>query len=182
MSDDRAVRGGGLGQTLVVIGVLWVGLALAAGLGALDSLGLGVGGAADVGRSIVPALFVVVIGNSLRRRRKVADGEAGPVQRVTLSRTPPLLDKSMSVPKTGTVRRDSMRPVVGPDLSRSDTGSAASSGRPSSPSESPMPGAEPVESEGDGGQPEPLAAPEPKSSKELIDDAWRKWGKARGSR
>ncbi|HET9203916.1 MAG TPA: hypothetical protein VFP67_12345 [Acidimicrobiia bacterium] len=156
MADPQFEPVGCLGRLLTLLGVIWLGFVVFAGIfGLRDDPGT-IG--ALIG-STIPALLFLAAGRALRRRA-AAGKEEGPV-------TQPV-DRPF---------RTSRSPAESPAASPA-TPTRPASAPPSAPSrpERPAPSAEPV-ADPLLQTPPPLTPSPPKTSQEMIEEARKRWGR-----
>ncbi|HEU4917780.1 MAG TPA: hypothetical protein VFV13_14565 [Acidimicrobiia bacterium] len=155
MADQQIEPVGCLGRLLTLLGILWLGAVVFAGVfGLRDNPGT-IG--ALIG-STVPALLFIAAGRALSRRAAA--------RRETVPVTPPA-ERPF---RTSTSSADWSAP-------KSPTPVAPPSAPPSAPSRParPAPAAEP-EPDTPPSLPPPLTPPPPKTSQEMIEEARRRWG------
>jgi hypothetical protein len=181
MADQSNNPVGCLGRVLTFIGVAWLLVVVLAGMGLLSEFGLAGGVVAWVGGSFIPALLLLAAGRALRRRARTMDGD----DMVTI---PPNIPGK----RVPTTRPESTRPAPTPPLI---PGRAPPTSRPVPRQLDPLPPpatARPSSLEdvippppvSTGPEPKPVAAPppvdrstaRPKTSRELVEEARKKWG------
>ena len=183
-----------LGRVLTFLGAVWFGIVVLAGIGLLEEFGANGDFLAGVAGSIIPAFLLLAAGRALRRRARAAEKApvavattvpTVPEKRVPTSRTetptttltpprlpgwapPPERPSGRPVPRQveplpppSTVATRSLEEVIPP-------ADKAPSGAEPSPSASPLPTTR--------GKPVP-----PKTSRELVEEARKKWGAGRRS-
>jgi hypothetical protein len=184
MADQSNNPVGCLGRVVTFFGVAWLLVVVLAGMGLLSEFGLSGGVVAWLGGSFIPALLLLAAGRAIRRRARSMDGN----DTVTIPTNAP----GKRVPTT---RPESTRPVATPPVI---PGRAPPTSRPVPRQLDPLPPpptTEPTSLEdaippppvGAGPEPKPGAAPppavdratgRPKTSRELVEEARKKWGGA----
>jgi hypothetical protein len=181
MADQSNNPVGCLGRVVTFFGVAWLLVVVLAGMGLLSEFGLAGGVVAWLGGSFIPALLLLAAGRALRRRARTMEGN----DTVTIPTNVP----GKRVPTT---RPESTRPLPTPPVI---PGRAPPSSRPVPRQLDPLP--PPVTTQpssleevipppvGAGPEPKPVAAPppavdaatgRPKTSRELVEEARKKWG------
>jgi hypothetical protein len=183
MADQSSNPVGCLGRVLTFIGVFWIGVVLLAGLGLFSEFGFARGFLAGIGGSIIPGVFLLAAGRALRRRAR-AIGDEAPVIVTPTGPTPP----GRRVPSTRTERPETIvtPPVLPGPTPRTPPVPRQQDPLPpprSTPSRSleeviPPPESEPEDAKTKSSPPPVgLPATRPKTSRELVEEAKRKWGR-----
>ena len=201
MTNENVNLIGLLGRLLTVVGAAWFAAVFLGRIGLLSELGLGNDFIAGLGGGIFPALLLLVAGRALRRRAKAAEDQSRPVP-VPVTNEPTAPEK-----RVPTSRSQTSTPVLTPPLP--DTIPAptppVSSPRPSPPAPRqkdplPPPSTTPVP-EPERQVPEPRTSPSVaaqtarvekaagqaktskevpvKTSKQMLEEAHKKWGRGR---
>ena len=164
MADQNINPVGCLGRVLTILGTLWLGFLVLAGIGLVSDVGISEGFFAGAFGSAIPGVLLLWAGRALRRRARTIDMQIEPVTPApvpdpTEKRVPTMRVESMQTetpaapsPLPPTIIKPASKPV---------------------PSLTEPPGMEPVD------LPPPLVPPEPKTSRQLIDEARKKWGRPR---
>ena len=162
MADQNINPVGCLGRVLTILGTLWLGFVVLAGLGVLSDVGVSEGFFAGAFGSAIPGVLLLWAGRVLRRRARTMATQIEPVAPApvpgpTEKRVPTIRIESMQTetppapsPPPPTIIRPAPKPVPSP----TETSAV-----------------EPVD------LPPPLVPPEPKTSRQLIDEARKKWGR-----
>jgi hypothetical protein len=183
MADQSNNPVGCLGRVVTLFGVAWLVVVVLAGMGLVSEFGPAGGVLAWLGGSFIPALILLAAGRAIRRRARTMDGN----DTVAIPTNIP----GKRVPST---RPESTRPVVTPPVIPGRTPPASrpiprqldplpppSTPRPSSLEEVIPPPAD------TGPEPKPVPPPppavdpttvRPKTSRELVEEARKKWGGA----
>jgi hypothetical protein len=166
---------GCLGRVLTFLGVIWLAFVVLGSIGLLSEVGIGEGFFVGAVGSAIPAVLLLAAGRALRRRGRTIDEQSRPApvpmvpasseKRVPTSRTvqptevvtPPILLGSPT-PRTQLRPKPPSRPVepvAGPEV---------------------IPDVETPSGSTDGLPPIPTPSP-PKTSRELIEEARKRWGR-----
>lgn len=164
MADQNINPVGCLGRVLTILGTLWLGFVVLAGIGVLSDVGISEGFFAGAFGSAIPGVLLLWAGRALRRRARTMEAQIEPVA--------PAPVPGPTEKRVPTIRIESMQ---------TETPSAPSPPPPTiiKPAPKPVPyptepsAVEPVD------LPPPLIPPEPKTSRQLIDEARKKWGRPR---
>ncbi len=164
MADQNINPVGCLGRVLTILGTLWLGFVVLAGIGVLSDVGISEGFFAGTFGSAIPGVLLLWAGRALRRRARTMEAQIEPVA--------PAPVPGPTEKRVPTIRIESMQ---------TETPSAPSPPPPTiiKPTPKPVPSptetsaVEPVD------LPPPLVPPEPKTSRQLIDEARKKWGRPR---
>jgi len=182
-----------LGRLLTFLGVVWFGVIVLGGIGLLSELGMRGGFPAGVGGSVIPALILLAAGRALRRRAKATEDQNSPVpvpvpseptvseKRVPTSRTqpytpvltPPQLPETSPTP-TPPVRRPTPSPPVPRQIDPLPPPSTTSVPEPKDPA--PLPRKSPSIAAQVG---QIKKAGQAKTSKEMVEEAHKRWGRGR---
>jgi hypothetical protein len=184
MADQSNNPVGCLGRVVTFVGVAWLLVVVLAGVGLLSEFGPAGGVVAWVSGSFIPALLLLAAGRAIRRRARTMDGS----DTVTIPTNIP----GKRVPTT---RPESTRPVATPPVI---PGRTPPTSRPVPRQLDPLP--PPVTTQPSsleevippppvdaGPEPKPVTAPlpavdrstgRPKTSRELVEEARKKWGGA----
>jgi hypothetical protein len=162
VADQNINPVGCLGRVLTVLGTLWLGFIILGGIGVLSDVGVSEGFFAGAFGSAIPGVLLLWAGRALRRRARTMEPQTEPVapapvpgpteKRVPTMRVEPLEVEGPPPPLP-------VKPV------------------PKPVSTFPIPKDPPPEDLID--LPPPLIPPEPKTSRQLIDEARKKWGRPR---
>ncbi len=161
MADQNINPVGCLGRVLTVLGTLWLGFIILGGIGVLSDVGVSEGFFAGAFGSAIPGVLLLWAGRALRRRARTMETQVEPV-----APTPVPNPTEKRVP---TIRVEPLQvetphpPPVKP--------------APKPTSTFPIPKEPPPDDLID--LPPPLVPPEPKTSRQLIDEARKKWGRPR---
>lgn len=164
MADQNINPVGCLGRVLTILGTLWLGFVVLAGIGVLSDVGISEGFFAGTFGSAIPGVLLLWAGRALRRRARTMEAQIEPVA--------PAPVPGPTEKRVPTIRIESMQ---------TETPSAPSPPPPTIikptpkavPSPTEISAVEPVD------LPPPLVPPEPKTSRQLIDEARKKWGRPR---
>lgn len=161
MADQNINPVGCLGRVLTILGTLWLGFVVLAGIGVLSDVGISEGFFAGAFGSAIPGVLLLWAGRALRRRARTmaTQIEPAPVPDPTEKRVP-------------TIRIESMQTETPPAPSPPPPTIIKPAPKPA-PSPTEASAVEPVD------LPPPLVPPEPKTSRQLIDEARKKWGRPR---
>ena len=164
MADQNINPVGCLGRVLTILGTLWLGFVLLAGLGVLSDVGVSEGFFAGAFGSAIPGVLFLWAGRVLRRRARTMETQIEPVTPAPVS--------GPSEKRVPTIRIESIQtetpPASPPPPTMPTIIKPAAKPVPSSSKTSAV---EPVD------LPPPLVPPEPKTSRQLIDEARKKWGR-----
>jgi hypothetical protein len=186
--DDRNLNPVGcLGRALTFLGIVWIGIIILGSIGLLSELGMTGDFLAGIGGSIIPGLLLLAAGRGLRRRAKTMEGQPGPViappqgsdpgKRVATSRTEPTTSTGpatvLTPPRVPTSEPLAPRPQVKPAPkpvvpTRRDVTRSLEEALP--PLDQDLPEKTLQTSAMD------LKPPPPKTSRELVDEARKRWG------
>ncbi len=161
MADQNINPVGCLGRVLTVLGTLWLGFIILGGIGVLSDVGVSEGFFAGAFGSAIPGVLLLWAGRALRRRARTMETQIepvtpAPVPSPTEKRVPTIRVEPLSVE---TLPPPPVRPA------------------PKPASTVPIPKEPPPEDLID--LPPPLVPPDPKTSRQLIDEARKKWGRPR---
>ena len=164
MADLNVNPVGCLGRVLTILGTLWLGFVVLAGIGVLSDVGISEGFFAGTFGSAIPGVLLLWAGRALRRRARTMQTQIEPVEPV---RVPGPTEK-----RVPTIRVESMQ---------TETPPAPSPPPPTIIKPAPKPVPSPTETSAvePADLPPPLVPPEPKTSRQLIDEARKKWGRPR---
>ncbi len=162
MADQNVNPVGCLGRVLTILGTLWLGFLVLGGIGVLSDVGISEGFFAGAFGSAIPGVLLLWAGRALRRRARTMETQIEPA---TPAPVPGPTDK-----RVPTIRIESMHTETPPAPSPAPPIITKPAPKPaSSPTETSA--VEPVD------LPPPLVPPEPKTSRQLIDEARKKWGR-----
>jgi hypothetical protein len=162
VADQNINPVGCLGRVLTVLGTLWLGFIILGGIGVLSDVGVSEGFFAGAFGSAIPGVLLLWAGRALRRRARTMEPQTEPVAPApvpgpTEKRVPTMRVEPLEV--EGPPPPPPVKPV------------------PKPVSTFPIPKDPPPEDLID--LPPPLIPPEPKTSRQLIDEARKKWGRPR---
>lgn len=172
MADQNIDAVGCLGRVLTILGTLWLGFLVLGGIGVLSNVGISEGFFVGTFGSAIPGVLLLWAGRALRRRARAMEVPTEPVW------TPPAPDSTEK--RVPSIRVESSQTDTSPIL----PGSARIPPTPSPVKAAPKP-VQPVSTPQESPPadlfdlPAPLEAPEPKTSRQLIDEARKKWGRPR---
>lgn len=165
---------GCLGRVLTILGVVWFAIVVLGGIGVLSEVGLSEGFFAGAVGSVIPAVLLLAAGRALRRRARTIDEQSRPAPVPT---APASGEK-----RVPTIRTEEPAEVITPPI-LSDSSPPPTRTRPKTPSRpaQPVPAPEVVPDleTGSGSDTDlsPIPRPSsPKTSREMIDEARKKWG------
>ena len=164
MADQNINPVGCLGRVLTILGTLWLGFLVLGGIGILSDVGISEGFFAGAFGSAIPGVLFLWAGRALRRRARTMQTQIEPVAPAPV---PPPAPSEKRVP---TMRVESSQ-VESPPAPPPPT--PVRTGPKPTPSPNETPSLEPID------LPPPLIPPEPKTSRQLIDEARKKWGRPR---
>ena len=164
MADQNINPVGCLGRVLTILGTLWLGFVVLAGLGVLSDVGVSEGFFAGAFGSAIPGVLLLWAGRVLRRRARTMTTQIEPV---TPAPVPDPTEKRVPTMRIESIHTE---PPLAP--SRPPPTIIKPAPKPV-PSSTETPAVEPVD------LPPPLVPPEPKTSRQLIDEARKKWGRPR---
>jgi len=164
VADQNINPVGCLGRVLTILGTLWLGFIVLAGLGVLSDVGVSEGFFAGAFGSAIPGVLLLWAGRVLRRRARTM---ATQIEPVTPAPVPGPTEK-----RVPTIRIESIQ---------TETPPAPSPPPPTiiKPAHKPVPSSTDTSAVAPVGLPPPLVPPEPKTSRQLIDEARKKWGRPR---
>jgi len=155
-----------LGTILSWIGFLWFGFAILEGTGILDELGFSSPFFSGVGESVFPAIILIGVGRTLRRKGRTSEETIRPDVSQVPAATPPIIPETRPrydlPPLTPVPPKPAPRPVTPP---KAVVVEPVEKVLPDELAVRSAPGQDP------GSTPRP-----PKTSQELIEDARRRWG------
>ncbi|HWL48247.1 MAG TPA: hypothetical protein VNT92_00080 [Acidimicrobiia bacterium] len=170
MADQNINPVGCLGRVLTVLGVLWLGFVVLGGIGVLSDVGISEGFFAGALGSAIPAVLLLWAGRALRRRARTIEVQTLPAP------VPPPDPSEKRVP---TMRVESSQVETPPVPIPPAPSPVKSVPRPVPSPKEPLPSPkEPLPNDLID-LPPPLIPPEPKTSRQLIDEARKKWGRPR---
>ncbi len=161
MADQNINPVGCLGRVLTILGTLWLGFLVLGGIGVLSDVGISEGFFAGAFGSAIPGVLLLWAGRALRRRARTMETQIEPVTAVPL---PDPTDKRVPTIRVESLQTETPPAPVPPPI------------RPA-PKPVPPPKEPPVVDPID--LPPPLVPPEPKTSRQLIDEARKKWNRPR---
>ena len=164
MADQNVNPVGCLGRVLTILGTLWLGFLVLAGIGVLSDVGVREGFFAGAFGSAIPGVLLLWAGRVLRRRARTMETQIEPVEPASV---PGPTEK-----RVPTIRIESMQTETPPAPSPPPPTIIKPAPKPV-PSPTETSAVEPVD------LPPPLVPPEPKTSRQLIDEARKKWGRPR---
>jgi hypothetical protein len=164
VADQNFNPVGCLGRVLTILGTLWLGFVVLAGLGVLSDVGVSEGFFAGAFGSAIPGVLLLWAGRVLRRRARTM---ATQIETVAPAPVPDPTEK-----RVPTIRIESMQTETPPAPSPPPRTIIKPAAKPAATSTE-APAVEPVD------LPPPLVPPEPKTSRQLIDEARKKWGRPR---
>ena len=184
-----------LGRLLTFVGVVWFGIIVLGGIGLLSELGMSGDFLAGVGGSVIPALILLAAGRALRRRAKAIEDKNSPVPMpVPVTSEPTVPEKRVPTSRSQPSTRVLTPPQV-PETIPAPTppvwSPTPSSQVPRQIDPLPPPSTDPVP-EPKGPAPETQRSPsiaarvgqikkagQAKSSKEMVEEAHKRWGRGR---
>jgi hypothetical protein len=161
VADQNINPVGCLGRVLTVLGTLWLGFIILGGIGVLSDVGVSEGFFAGAFGSAIPGVLLLWAGRALRRRARTMETQIEPVA--------PAPVPGPTEKRVPTIRVEPS-PVETPPPPPVKPA-------PKPVSTFPIPKEPPQEDLID--LPPPLIPPEPKTSRQLIDEARKKWGRPR---
>ena len=164
MADQNINPVGCLGRVLTILGTLWLGFLVLAGIGVLSDVGISEGFFAGAFGSAIPGVLLLWAGRALRRRARTMETQIEPVA--------PAPVPGPTEKRVPTIRIESMQTETPPAPSPPPPTIIKPAPKPV-PSPTETSAVEPVD------LPPPLVPPEPKTSRQLIDEARKKWGRPR---
>ncbi len=164
MADQNINPVGCLGRVLTILGTLWLGFVVLAGLGVLSDVGVSEGFFAGAFGSAIPGVLLLWAGRVLRRRARTMATQIEPVA--------PAPVPGPTEKRVPTIRIESIQTETPPAPSPPPPTIIKPAAKPV-PSPTETSAVEPVD------LPPPLVPPEPKTSRQLIDEARKKWGRPR---
>jgi len=164
VADQNINPVGCLGRVLTILGTLWLGFLVLGGIGILSDVGISEGFFAGAFGSAIPGVLFLWAGRALRRRARTMQTQIEPVA------PPPMPPPAPSERRVPTMRVESSQ-VESPPAPPPPTPVRTAPKPAPSPNETPS--LEPID------LPPPLIPPEPKTSRQLIDEARKKWGRPR---
>ena len=164
MADQNINPVGCLGRVLTILGTLWLGFVVLAGIGVLSDVGISEGFFAGTFGSAIPGVLLLWAGRALRRRARTMEAQIEPVA--------PAPVPGPTEKRVPTIRIESMQTETPPAPSPPPPTIIKPAPKPV-PSPTEISAVEPVD------LPPPLVPPEPKTSRQLIDEARKKWGRPR---
>jgi hypothetical protein len=164
VADQNINPVGCLGRVLTILGTLWLGFVVLAGIGVLSDVGISEGFFAGAFGSAIPGVLLLWAGRVLRRRARTMEAQIEPVA--------PAPVPGPTEKRVPTIRIESMH---------TETPPAPSPPPPTIIKPAPKPVPSPTETSAvePADLPPPLVPPEPKTSRQLIDEARKKWGRPR---
>jgi hypothetical protein len=167
MADGEQSSTAILGRILSWIGYLWVVFAVLWGIGVAEAIGISGSFASSIGRSVFPAIVLIVVGRVMRKRTRVDPNDIQPDVAPGFGPTPPILpgdEPSLYLPPpiVQPAPRPPPRPAAIPKQAVPPPPESASVNV--EPREEPM-----LQAEG-------VPPPHHKTSQELIDEARHRWG------
>jgi hypothetical protein len=150
VADQNINPVGCLGRVLTILGVTWLGIVVLGGIGILSDVGISEGFFAGAFGSAIPGVLLLWAGRALRRRARALDAQ------------PPTLP----VP---TPPRPTAPPATPAQVKPA----------PKPPQPKAVPVSEPSPADTPADLPPPLKPPPAKTSRELIEEARKKWGTPR---
>jgi hypothetical protein len=161
VADQNINPVGCLGRVLTVLGTLWLGFIILGGIGVLSDVGVSEGFFAGAFGSAIPGVLLLWAGRALRRRARTMETQVEPVA---------------PVPVPGPTEK--RVPTIRVEPSQVETPPPPPVKPASKPITTfPIPKEPPPDDLID--LPPPLVPPEPKTSRQLIDEARKKWGRPR---
>jgi hypothetical protein len=162
VADQNINPVGCLGRVLTVLGTLWLGFIILGGIGVLSDVGVSEGFFAGAFGSAIPGVLLLWAGRALRRRARTMETQIEPV---TPTPVPGPTEKRVPTMRVEHLEVEALPspPPVKP--------------APKPVSTFPIPKEPPPDDVID--LPPPLIPPEPKTSRQLIDEARKKWGRPR---
>lgn len=172
MADQNINPVGCLGRMLTILGTLWLGFIVLGGIGVLSEVGISEGFFAGAFGSAIPALLLLWGGRVLRRRARTMETQTEPVSML------PAPDPAEK--RVPSIRIESSQTDTPPILPGSaPTPPAPSPFRPAPKTAQPVPSSQENPPADLVDLPPLLEPPEPKTSRQLIDEARKKWGTPR---
>ena len=167
MADQNINPVGCLGRILTIVGTLWLGFRVLGGIGVLADVGVSEGFFAGAFGSAIPGVILLWAGRALRRRARTMETQIEPV--APAPAPDPTEMQSPSEKRVPTIRVEPS-PVETPPPPPVKPA-------PKPVSTFPIPKELPPEDLID--LPPPLEPAEPKTSRQLIEEARKKWGRPR---
>jgi len=164
VADQNINPVGCLGRVLTILGTLWLGFLVLGGIGILSDVGISEGFFAGAFGSAIPGVLLLWAGRALRRRARTMQTQIEPVASAPV---PPPAPSEKRVPTMRVESSQVESPPAPPPPSPVRTAPKPT------PSPNETPSLEPID------LPPPLIPPEPKTSRQLIDEARKKWGRPR---
>ena len=171
MADQNINPVGCLGRILTILGTLWLGFIVLGGIGVLSEMGISEGFFAGAFGSAIPAVLLLWAGRVLRRRARTMETQAEPVSML------PAPDNEKRVPSIRIESSQTDTPPILPGWA--PTPPVPSPVRPALKRAQPVPSSQESPPADLVDLPPPLEPPEPKTSRQLIDEARKKWGRPR---
>jgi hypothetical protein len=167
VADQNINAVGCLGRVLTILGTLWLGFLVLGGIGVLSNVGVSEGFFAGAFGSAIPGVLLLWAGRALRRRARTMETQIEPVPSAPV---PGPTEK-----RVPTIRTESSQTEMPPVPIQQPPAPVKPAPKPVSPVPSPK---EPLPNDLLDLSP-PLLPPEPKTSRQLIDEARKKWGRPR---
>jgi hypothetical protein len=167
VADQNINPVGCLGRVLTILGTLWLGFLVLGGIGVLSDVGISEGFFAGAFGSAIPGVLLLWAGRALRRRARTMETQIEPVA--------PAPVPGPAEKRVPTIRIESSQTETAPTPISAPPSPVKPAPKRVQPVPSPQesPPADLFE------LPPPLEAPEPKTSRQLIDEARKKWGRPR---
>jgi hypothetical protein len=164
VADQNINAVGCLGRALTILGTLWLGFLVLGGIGVLSNVGISEGFFAGAFGSAIPGVLLLWAGRSLRRRARTME---------------PQIEPAAPAPVPGPTEK--RVPTMRVESSQTETPPPQIPPPPSPVRAAPKPVPSPNEPLPNDllDLPPPLIPPEPKTSRQLIDEARKKWGRPR---
>ena len=167
MADQNINAVGCLGRALTILGTLWLGFLVLGGIGVLSNVGISEGFFAGAFGSAIPGVLLLWAGRSLRRRARTMEPQIEPA--------PPASVPGPTEKRVPTIRIESSQTETPPSPIPLPPSQVRTAPKPVPPAPSPN---EPLPNDLID-LPPPLVPPEPKTSRQLIDEARKKWSRPR---
>jgi hypothetical protein len=167
VADQNINAVGCLGRVLTILGTLWLGFLVLGAIGVLSNVGISEGFFAGTFGSAIPGVLLLWAGRALRRRARAMEAQTEPVW------APPAPDPTEK--RVPSIRVESSQAEPAPPPIPPTPPMVKPAPKPVQPVPNPQesPPADLFD------LPPPLVPPEPKTSRQLIDEARKKWGRPR---
>jgi len=166
VADQNINAVGCLGRVLTILGTLWLGFLVLGGIGVLSNVGISEGFFAGAFGSAIPGVLLLWAGRALRRRARTMETQIDPVAPAPM---PGPTEKRVPTIRIESSQTEMPLPPIQPPPPP-----VRPAPKPVPPAQSPQ---QPLPILDD--LPPPLVPPEPKTSRQLVDEARKKWGRPR---